>query len=165
MPDKRAILLDASMRRHGYAGHALIEALHTAQQTYGYLDTAVLRTIAAALRLPPSAVYGVATFYNLFSLKPRGRHTCVICTGTACYIKGSQALLSAFERELALKPDMTTPDDALSLLEARCFGSCAQAPAVSFDGVVIGHNTPESVLHQARILMNADTPINEAELT
>jgi bidirectional [NiFe] hydrogenase diaphorase subunit len=151
--DKRAILLDATMRRYGYAGHSLIEALHTAQQAYGFLEPEVLRGIAKALKLPPSEVYGVATFYNLFSLKPRGRHVCVVCTGTACYIKGAKALLDAIEREFKLKPDATTPDEALSLVEARCFGSCAQAPAVSFDGSVFGHNEPDGMLSRVRDLL------------
>jgi bidirectional [NiFe] hydrogenase diaphorase subunit len=150
--DKRAVLLDAAMRRHGYASHALIESLHTAQQSYGFLDRDTVRSIASALRLPPSTVYGVATFYNLFTLKPRGLHTCVVCTGTACYIKGDSALLATIERELSLKPGMTSADNALSLLEARCFGSCAQAPAVAFDGTVIGHNTPARVVARARDL-------------
>lgn len=141
--DKRYKILDATMRRHAYAGSALIESLHTAQQVYGYLDLDVLRTVARALRLPPGKVYGVATFYNLFSLKPQGKHACVVCTGTACYIKGAPRILAAIEHGLKLKPGMTTPDHVVSLLQARCFGSCALAPAMSFDGVIVGRNTPE----------------------
>jgi bidirectional [NiFe] hydrogenase diaphorase subunit len=143
--DKRFKLLDATMRRHGYVGNALIESLHTAQQAYGYLDLDVLRAVARALKLPPSRVYGVATFYNLFSLKPQGEHTCVVCTGTACYIKGAPIILEKLERDFHLRPGVTTRDNKASLLQARCFGSCALAPAVAFDGVVIGHNSPESV--------------------
>lgn len=144
--DKRYKLLAATMRRHGYSGNALIESLHTAQQAYGYLDLEVLRAVARALKLPPSKVYGVATFYNLFSLKPQGRHTCVVCMGTACYIKGAPGILDAIAHDLHLKLGMTTRDNQASLLQARCFGSCALAPAVAFDGVVIGHNSPESVM-------------------
>jgi bidirectional [NiFe] hydrogenase diaphorase subunit len=144
--DKRYKILDATMRRHGYAGNALIESLHTAQQAYGYLDLDVLRTVARSLKLPPSKVYGVATFYNLFSLKPHGEHVCVVCMGTACYIKGAPRILDAVEDDLKLKPGMTTPDNKVSLLQARCFGSCAQAPAVSFDGVIAGQNGSAQVL-------------------
>ena len=144
--DKRYKILDATMRRHGYTGNALIESLHTAQQAYGYLDLDVLKVIAQALKLPPSKVYGVATFYNLFSLKPQGKHTCVVCMGTACYIKGAPKILEEVERELKLKPGTTTAGNEVSLLQARCFGSCALAPAVTMDGEVTGGNTANRVL-------------------
>ena len=144
--DKRYKILDATMRRHGYAGNALIESLHTAQQAYGYLDPEVLRVVARSLKLPPSKVYGVATFYNLFSLKPHGEHVCVVCMGTACYIKGAPRILDAIESDLNLKLGMTTPDKKVSLLQARCFGSCAQAPAVAFDGVIAGQCGSEQVV-------------------
>lgn len=121
--DKRYKLLDAAMRRHGYQANALIEALHTAQQSYGFLDPAVLRLIAQKLKLPLSKVYGVATFYNLFSLKPQGEHVCVVCTGTACYIKGAAALLRALTEEFGVGAGQTTADRRLSVLQARCFGS------------------------------------------
>src|SRR5262245_14475929 len=87
--DRRWRVVDATMRRHGYAPSALIEALHAIQQSFGYLDDPSLAYVARSLRVPPSKVYGVATFYHFFSLKPQGEHTCVVCTGTACYIKGS----------------------------------------------------------------------------
>ena len=153
--DKRYKLLDATMRRHGYAGNALIESLHTAQQVYGYLDVEVLRTVARALKLPPSKVYGVATFYNLFSLKSHGEHVCVVCMGTACYIKGAARILDTLEADFELKPGMTTSDKVVSLLQARCFGSCAQAPAVSFDGVVAGQNVPDQVAARLRVWLRA----------
>ena len=152
--DKRYKLLDATMRRHGYSGNAVIESLHTAQLAYGYLDLDVLLTVARALKLPPSKVYGVATFYNLFSLKPHGEHTCVICTGTACYIKGAPRILEAIESDLHLKPGMTTPDNKLSLLQARCFGSCALAPVITVDSDVVGQNTPENVVTRLQNLLD-----------
>jgi len=155
--DKRYKLLDATMRRHGYSGNAVIESLHTAQQAYGYLDLDVLRTVAHALKLPPSKVYGVATFYNLFSLKPNGEHTCVVCTGTACYIKGAPRILEGIEASLHLKPGMTTPDNKVSLLQARCFGSCALAPVITIDSDVVGQNTPENVVARIQHLMELET--------
>ncbi len=155
--DKRYKLLDATMRRHGYSGNAVIESLHTAQQAYGYLDLDVLRTVAHALKLPPSKVYGVATFYNLFSLKPNGEHTCVVCTGTACYIKGAPRILEGIEANLHLKPGMTTLDNKVSLLQARCFGSCALAPVITIDSDVVGQNTPENVVARIQHLMELET--------
>ncbi len=91
--DKRFKLLEVTMKRHQFQQHALIEILHPAQGLFGYLESDLLYFISRRLKLPPSRVFGVATFYHLFSLKPRGEHTCVICTGTACYVKGANALL------------------------------------------------------------------------
>jgi bidirectional [NiFe] hydrogenase diaphorase subunit len=80
-------MVEATARRHGREPHALIETLHTVQETFGYLDETALRFVAALLCVPLSRVYGVATFYHFFTLKPKGKHTCVVYTGTACYIK------------------------------------------------------------------------------
>ena len=106
--DPRWRLVGATMRRHGYRANALIETLHTVQETFGYLDEQALRYVAGALRVPLSQVYGVATFYHFFNLKPQGKHTCVICTGTACYIKGVPGILTAVEEQYGIKPGETT---------------------------------------------------------
>mgnify|MGYP000881570714 CR=1 FL=1 len=116
----------------------VMAALHLAQKEHGHLSDEVLQLVARTLDLPYAHVYGVATFYNYFSLKPQGEHTCVICLGTACYIKGSGALLSQLETELGIKVGETTPDGKISLLAARCIGSCGLAPAGVFDGAVSG---------------------------
>jgi bidirectional [NiFe] hydrogenase diaphorase subunit len=136
--DKRWKIVEATARRHGREPHALIETLHTVQECFGYLDDAALKFVALTLRLPMSRVYGAATFYHFFTLKPKGKHTCVICTGTACYIKGAPALLNAVEKAYGVKPGETTPDNELSVLTARCLGSCGLAPAVVLDGAVLG---------------------------
>src|ERR1700760_3689925 len=106
--DKRWKIVEATARRHGREPHALIETLHTVQESFGYLDEAALRFVAYSLRVPLSRVYGVATFYHFFTLKPKGRHTCVVCTGTACYIKGSPALLKAGEESAHIQPGEKT---------------------------------------------------------
>src|SRR5215211_3204592 len=93
--DKRWGSITATMRKHGFAPDALIETLHSAQQAFGYLDKDALRFVAQSLNVPLSRVYGVATFYHLFSLEPPAEHTCIVCAGTACYIKGSGAILAA----------------------------------------------------------------------
>ena len=146
--DKRYKIIEATMRRYGYQSHGLIEALHSAQEAFGYLDDFTLKYITRALRLPPSKVFGVATFYNLFTLKPQGAHTCVVCLGTACYIKGAREVLSAIESAHSVKAGGTTADSQLSLLTARCFGSCALAPVITFDGETIGKVTPQAVAGQ-----------------
>lgn len=133
------------MRRHGNEPSALIESLHSVQESFGYLDESALRYVALSLRVPFSKVYGVSTFYHFFTLKPQGDHTCVVCTGTACYIKGAQKLLDAVTDQAGVKPGETTPDNLLSLLTARCVGSCGLAPAVVFDGDVAGKVTPEGI--------------------
>jgi bidirectional [NiFe] hydrogenase diaphorase subunit len=136
--DKRWRVVDATMRRHGYRPSALIEALHAVQQAFGYLDEPGLRYVAGSLGVPLSRVYGVATFYHYFSMKPQGEHTCVVCTGTACYIKDSPALLRAITDDLGVEPGETTADGKLSLLTARCLGTCGLAPAAVLDGQVVG---------------------------
>ena len=96
--DKRWKLVDATMRRQGQQARGLIETLHTVQEAFGYLDAQALRYVAMSLRVPLSRAYGVATFYHFFTLKPAGEHTCVICMGTACYIKGAPQLLDAVQQ-------------------------------------------------------------------
>jgi bidirectional [NiFe] hydrogenase diaphorase subunit len=144
--DKRWKIVEATARRHGREPHALIETLHTVQETFGYLDESALRFVGGLLRVPLSRVYGAATFYHFFTLKPKGRHTCVVCTGTACYIKGAAALLTAIEARHGIKPGETTPDGELSLLTARCLGSCGLAPAVVLDSAVLGKIGPDDML-------------------
>jgi len=144
--DKRWKIVEATARRHGREPHALIETLHTVQETFGYLDNVALRFVASVLRVPLSRVYGAATFYHFFTLKPKGKHTCVVCTGTACYIKGAPALLASLEKAHGIKPGETTADNELSVLTARCLGSCGLAPAVVLDGVVMGKIGPDEML-------------------
>lgn len=136
--DKRWKIVNATMRRTGYADHALIEALHSVQDAFGFLDEEAMTFVAESLDLPLSKVYGVATFYHLFMLKPKGRHACVICTGTACYIKGAGGLIEGLQQRFGVDPGETTEDRALSVMSARCVGACGLAPAVVFDGDVIG---------------------------
>jgi bidirectional [NiFe] hydrogenase diaphorase subunit len=80
----------------------------------------------------------VATFYSFFTLKPQGEHTCVVCTGTACYINGAKEILAGLDRALGVRPKETTADGRVSLLTARCLGACSLAPAVIVDGDVQG---------------------------
>lgn len=142
--DKRWRIITATMRRHGFAPHALIETLHSAQEAFGYLDESTLRFIAQSLALPLSKVYGVATFYNYFALKPKGEHTCVVCLGTACYIKGGSAISDRLQESFQVKPGETTADNKMSLMIAHCVGMCWLAPVVVFDKEVLAELTPES---------------------
>jgi bidirectional [NiFe] hydrogenase diaphorase subunit len=148
--DNRFKMLDATMRRHRYEPDALLEVLHAAQERFGYLEVDVLFYIGRCLKVPPSRVYGVATFYNLFSLKPKGAHTCVVCMGTACYVKGTAAILSSIEMSYGIKAGETTADGTLSLVTARCLGACGLAPAVVFDNDVAGRVTADGTLQRLR---------------
>lgn len=140
--DNREKLLERAMSRYQYSGDALIEVLHTAQELFGFLSPPLLKRIAQKLRLPPSRVLGVATFYHFFSLKPKGEHTFVVCIGTACYVAGALGLIENLERRCA-KAGQTTPDGKVSVETARCIGSCGLAPAVIYDGTVLARVKPE----------------------
>jgi bidirectional [NiFe] hydrogenase diaphorase subunit len=146
--DKRWKIVDATMRRVGQNPRGLIETLHTVQESFGCLDQAALRYVAVSLRVPLSRAYGVATFYHFFTLKPAGEHTCVICLGTACYIKGAPQLIDTVKSELGVAPGETTSDEKVSVLSARCLGTCGLAPAVVYDNEVVGKVTPEQLRKQ-----------------
>jgi bidirectional [NiFe] hydrogenase diaphorase subunit len=146
--DKRWRIVNGTMRRHGFTRNALIETLHTVQSSFGYLDDVAIRFVAKSLRVPLSQAYGVATFYHHFSLKPPSKHTCTICIGTACYIKGADKLVAAAEKKLKLKAGKSTPDGNVSLMTARCVGACGRAPVMLADEDLVGLIEPEAVLAQ-----------------
>ncbi len=148
--DKRFKILEAHMKKHQFKQDALIEVLHKAQELFGYLEDDLLLFIAHKLKLPASRVYGVATFYHFFTLKPKGRHTCVVCMGTACYVRGADKVLAAVQQQARIKAGETTPDNELSLLTARCIGACGIAPAVVYDGTVTPRQTPDSALEHVK---------------
>jgi bidirectional [NiFe] hydrogenase diaphorase subunit len=160
--DRRWKIVDGTMRRHGHEPYALIEVLHTVQETFGFLTDDALRYVAVSLRVPYSKVYGVATFYHFFSMKPPGEHACVVCTGTACYIKGAGNLLDTVHEMAGIGPGETTPDGKLSLVTARCLGACGLAPAVVYDGDVGGKATPASLRERVGKFLGVETP---AEVT
>jgi bidirectional [NiFe] hydrogenase diaphorase subunit len=146
--DKRWKIVNGTMRKNGFARHALIETLHTVQSSFGFLDDDAIRFVALSLRVPLSQAYGVATFYHYFTLKPPGKHTVTVCAGTACYIKGADKLIAAAEQRLGIKPGQTTADGQISLMTARCVGACSRAPVVLCDGEVEGEITNEQMLEQ-----------------
>jgi bidirectional [NiFe] hydrogenase diaphorase subunit len=135
---KRWKMIDLAMQRHDYQPDALIETLHAAQDVFGYLDINTLQYIAIRLKIPPSRVYGVTTFYNHFDTKPKGDHTLVVCTGTACHVKGNDRILAWMQERYGLTPGQTSPNNKLSLVEVRCVGACALAPVIISDGSITG---------------------------
>jgi bidirectional [NiFe] hydrogenase diaphorase subunit len=148
--DQRFKLVDRTMQQHGHRGDALIEVLHTAQEVFGYLSEDLLIYVSTQLKVPLSRVYGVATFYHMFSFKPLGEHACTVCLGTACYVKRAAEILAALESEFGVEPGHTTADGRLSLATARCFGSCGLAPVLLLDGEIVSKATPELAVEQLR---------------
>lgn len=148
--DPRWQRINAAMLRYGYKPHALIEVLRTVQDQFGYLSTDALRWVSWSLGLRPGTVYGVASFYHLFSLTPPTPHTCVVCAGTACHIKGAGRILDAVSGKLNLHHGDATPDGTASLQVSRCLGYCWAAPVVEYDQEVAGGQTANAVLDQFR---------------
>ncbi|HEY55996.1 MAG TPA: NADH-quinone oxidoreductase subunit NuoE [Dehalococcoidia bacterium] len=131
----------------------LIPILQAAQERFGYLPEEVMAGIAQFLKLAPSAVYGVGTFYAQFKLTPTGKRTVKVCRGTACHVRGADRILQEIERRLGIKPGETTSDLEYSLETIACFGSCALAPVMVADKTVYGRMTPPKV---AQILADSN---------
>jgi len=133
---EREKLLDRVMARYQYSGDALIEVLHAAQELYGFLSTPLLKNVAHKLRLPPSRVAGVATFYHLFRFAPPREHSAVVCMGTACYAANASALMSILEEYRSAHAE------AFSVGTGRCLGSCGLAPIVICDSEPLARLAP-----------------------
>ena len=149
--------VDRALKRFGYQQDALIEVLHIAQETFGYLPPPVLKHIAKQLKLPESWVYGVASFYHFFSFQKEPKYTCVVCTGTACYVEGAQEIIKLLETEMGIKVGETTADGRFQLVDFRCPGSCGLAPILVLNGEMIGRETPQTVMEKVKILLGDDT--------
>ncbi len=118
---------------------ALVPILQNVNEAYKYLPEYILRMIAEYLNIPFSQIFRIATFYNAFSLIPRGKYVVNVCLGTACYVKGSHKILEAFERELGIKVENTTADMKFSLKTVNCIGCCGQAPAITVNEDIYGY--------------------------
>jgi bidirectional [NiFe] hydrogenase diaphorase subunit len=149
-------MLDKFTMQHQHRKDALLEILHYAQEQYGYLDRDVLTHISDSLNLPPSHVYGVATFYNFFKLKKPGSHIVTFCLGTACFVKSVEEIISAVESEFSIKRGETRADGKLSLFITRCIGACAMAPNAIVDNAVIGKATPETVVNRIKSVLGEE---------
>ncbi len=160
--DKRRMMLENALKEHDYQESALLEILHRAQDIYGYLDKELLTDIAGSLNLPPSKVYGVATFYSYFKLRKPGQHVVTGCLGTACYVKGVEQIIEAIEEEFNLKRGGSTADGKLSLLLTRCIGACAMAPNIVVDDQVIGKATTETVIQRIKEVLAEEKKVENS---
>lgn len=139
---KVAQIIDRHKDRKG----ALMPILNDIQDELGYLPRFAMEQTAKALDMPLAEIYGVATFYSRFTLKPRGEHTISVCLGTACYVKGAQQVFSKLAEELKVEGSGDTTDDGKFTLEAtRCLGCCGLAPVIMIDEDVYGKLVPEDI--------------------
>ena len=139
---------------------ALIEVLHAVQLRHGYLPKAALRQVALELQLPLSRVYGVASFYHLFQLQPPTVHRCSVCLGTACFVRGGEALLHRLSGLLGLAPDQRALNGRWGLERLSCVGACGQAPLLLIDDQVVDAlplNDPQALdQHLTQALADAE---------
>ncbi len=149
--DARYKAVFATMAKHRKRHDALIEVLHTTEDVFGYIPLEAMRFIGSEMRIAPSRIYGVVTFYHFFSLKPKGDHTCTVCTGTACYVKGSQKIVDHIEKNFYVKPGTVTADNRLGLQTARCVGACGLAPVVIVDAEIFAKAGPEEAEKAVRV--------------
>lgn len=124
---------------------ALIPVMQKAQELFGYLSFETMELISERLDVPVSEIYGVATFYALFSLTPKGDHVISVCTGTACYVKGAAAVLDEVKKQLGIESGETTPDGKFSIQDTRCLGCCGLAPVMVINNDVYGRLEPADV--------------------
>ncbi len=154
--DERFGVLDKALKRTRYSQDQLIEILHVAQGVFGYLSEDVLIYVGRELRLPLSHVFGVATFYHLFTFEAPGDHSATVCTGTACFVKGADDIVQKLAQRFHVASGETTEDRRFTLKTARCLGSCGLAPVVVLDGAVRGHLDAEGVLGEVEAAMAQD---------
>lgn len=143
-PEQEARLM-AVIEEHKNQQGALMPIMQQAQEIYGYLPIEVQKMIAEGLHCPLEQVYGVSTFYSQFNLEPKGEHLIRVCLGTACYVRGSQDVLSELERQLKIEAGHTTPDGKFTLEATRCLGCCGLAPVIMIDDDVYGRLTPQGI--------------------
>lgn len=124
----------------------LINVLHAVQSEFGFLPAEVQEVIAKELNISVAEVYGVVTFYSFFTMKQKGNHIISVCTGTACHVRGSAAVLDAFKKKLNIDIGETTKNGDFSLSTLRCVGACGLAPVVLVDEKVYGRVTADDVV-------------------
>lgn len=124
---------------------ALMPVLQEAQEVFGYLPREIMQLISRTLKIPMAEIYGVATFYSQFSFIPKGKNIISVCLGTACYVKGAQAILEEIEAVLGIKAGSTTPDLKFSIDSTRCVGDCSLAPVIVINEDVYAKVTKNKV--------------------
>ncbi|SCG84560.1 NADH dehydrogenase I subunit E [Proteiniborus sp. DW1] len=137
--------LQKIIEKHKDTKGAVMPVLHEAQDLFGYLPIEVQTIISEGLNVPLAEIYGVVTFYSQFTLIPKGQYQIGVCLGTACYVKGSQAILDKIKEKLNVQVGGTTPDRKFSLQATRCIGACGLAPVITINEDVYGRLKAEEV--------------------
>ncbi len=143
--DPRFNELDDFIKEQHDKESSLISVLHKAQELFGYLGEELQEYVAEKLSIPVSKVYGVISFYSYFSTEPKGKYVINVCTGTACFVRGSGEIVDEFKNRLKIKEGETTKDGLYTLDTLRCVGACGLAPVVMINNRVYGHFTKGDV--------------------
>ena len=143
--DERLEKIKESISIHKGSKGALIPILHDVQDIYGYLPEEVLQLVSEEISVPMPEIYGVATFYSIFSLKPKGEQVIRVCLGTACYVKGAQLIIDKLSELLNVAVGNTTEDGKFTLEATRCLGACGLAPVMTIGEKVYGRLTPDDI--------------------
>ena len=125
---------------------ALIAVLHKAQHLYGFLSDEVIYFVSEKMDIPTSKIYGVISFYSYFTTKQRGQYVVNVCLGTACFVRGADAIMKEFEKQLDIKAGETSSDMKFTLTGLRCIGACGLAPVVMVNEKVYGRMEKEMVI-------------------
>lgn len=133
--------VDKLVRRNGMGRESLIPILQDIQREFNWLPMEALEIVSKELDIPLMDVYGVATFYRTFSLKPRGKHIVTVCLGTACHVRGGQRIADFLSREMGIQPGETTENMKFTLETVNCLGACALGPIVVVNGEYHGQMT------------------------
>lgn len=123
----------------------LIHILHRIQKEYNYIPPEIISEVSRKLKISESEVFGVLTFYNAFTLKPRGKHLVTVCMGTACHVRGAPAILDELSRRLGIEPGETSEDRRFTLETVNCVGACALGPIIIIDGEYHGQMKTQKV--------------------
>lgn len=142
MKDEQVKELKARIAEHKQKPGPLMPTLHDAQEIFGCVPLEVQKLISEELGESVAKINGVVTFYSHFSIEPKGEHIIGVCLGTACYVRGSQAIIDAIGESLKIKAGQTTEDGRFTLEATRCIGACGLAPVFTIDGQVYGSATP-----------------------
>ncbi|MBT9130739.1 MAG: NADP-reducing hydrogenase subunit HndA [candidate division WS2 bacterium] len=137
--------IEAIVNQYSARKGALIAVLYETQNLIGFLPREVIHFIADRMHISVKEVYGIVTFYNFFTMKPRGKYPVAVCLGTACYVRGGRLVLDTIKKSLGIQEGDTTEDRKFSLELLRCLGACGLAPVMTIGKEVYGRLTPAKV--------------------
>ena len=150
-------ILDTILEGRRSQPNQLIEVLQDVQQNFGYIPREAIKSVSQGLGVPLIEVYRVASFYKAFRLNPSGKHVLIMCTGTACHVRGSRLLLDHAIDQLGVKPGEVTPDGLFSIEHVNCLGACALGPIVAENGSYHHHMTPGKLRKLIETLRRQET--------